>query len=221
MRLGNQLSQGDIYFPDASGKPIVTGGIQGDILYMPYAKLQALVYDIHPWRRVPESGARSVAQCVWETSLVAGGVQDDIPPMCLRNQLSPIFPRSVSHSSRHCRVTHSLLWPSAHTSSTRWLQHVRTGCDQVPTLPARVGYNMYEHAVTKCPHYQHELVTTCTNTLWPSAHTTSTRWLQHVRTRCGQVPTLPARVGYNMYEHAVTKCPHYQHALVTTCTNTL
>ena len=193
---------------------------------MPYAKLQALVYDIHPWRRVPESCARSVAQCVWETSLVTGGVQDDIPPMCLRNQLSPIFPRSVSHSSRHCRVTHSLLWPSAHTSSTRWLQHVRTGCDQVPTLPARTPYCTYCGQVLTPP----AKVVYCTNTLWPSAYTTNTHSLMNQHA----LLTEPARTPYSLlwpgahtpskscllYEQAVAKCPHYQHALFTEPTRT-
>ena len=216
MRLGNQLSQGDIYFPDASGKPIVTGGIQGDISYMPYAKLQG-------------GGCRKAVLGVWPYS--SG---KPVSSLVVRKT---IFPRCVSETNYHW------YFPEASRTVVVTAGWRIPYCGQVPTPPARVGYNMYEHAVTKCPHYQHALLTVhtvarCshpqqklfTNTLWPSAHTTNTLSLlnQHA------LLTEPTRTPYSLlwpgahtpskscllYEQAEAKCPHNQHALLTEPTRT-
>ena len=88
---------------------------------------------------------------------------------------------------------------------------VRTRCGQVSTPPGTFylfifklyeqALSLYKHSVAQCPHPSARFYCTnkprlCTNTVWPSAHTSSARFLLYeqalsVRTRCGQVATPP------------------------------
>ena len=168
MRLGDQLSQGDIYFPDASGKPIVTGGIQGDILY-------ALC-------QTPSTGLR-------HPSLEGGAGK----------RCSECGPMRLGNQSRHWWCTR------------RYSSHVSQKPIIIDISPKRLAhYSSLQGdaflTVANCPHRQHALVTTCTNTLWPNAHTTSARCLVYEQ-------------ALSLYEHAVAKCPHPQRTLFTVRTS--